>query len=72
MCQIGGNKNVGLGWFHATVTTRAELETVSSHFPSGDDVWVKSSHNFATTMEVVATIANMLVAFATNGCRLSL
>ena len=38
---------------------------IQSHVPSGDDVWVKSSHTFATAREVLVARATMLDAFAT-------
>ena len=38
---------------------------IQSHLPSGDDVRVKSSHNFATATDVLVAIATTLVAFAT-------
>ena len=38
---------------------------IQSHLPSGDDVRVKSSHNFVTAREVLVARAAVLVAFAT-------
>ena len=43
----------------------SKLEKKPVAFPSGDDAWVKSSHNFATAMDVLVARAVVLVTFAT-------
>ena len=50
--------------FIGRAQTGLEIGKIELHFPSGDDVWVKSMHNFVTVTEVLVARVIMLVVFA--------